>query len=517
MWWRGSVLYTIYPRSFADANGDGTGDLAGVRGRLDYLQWLGIDAIWLNPITPSPNADWGYDVSDYCSVDPDFGDLDELDALVSEAGERGIRVVLDLVPNHTSDQHPWFVDSRSSRVTEHRDWYVWAKGRGKESPPNNWQSIFGGSAWTPDAASGEWYLHNFLPAQPDLNWWSDEVRDEFDRILRFWFDRGIAGFRIDVAHALVKDRELRDDPATTPADHPWVQVRPLKSVYSMNRPQVHEVFRRWRRIAEQYDPPRLLLGETYVLDPAVMATYYGSRDNELQLAFNFAFLHADFDAGALRAVVEATEAALPPHGWPVWTLSTHDAVRFPTRWCGEDPRLVRCALLTLLTLRGTPVLLYGDELGLPQTDVPDAARRDMAGRDGARTPMPWTNAPGAGYTAADAEPWLPFGDLAAYNVEDQRDDASSTLSLTRALIRLRREVPALRTAPYASLAAPEGVWAWRRGNRYAIAVNLGDEGATVEGLTGTILVPTNRTRAGERLWGTLKLPPAEGALVELKP
>jgi alpha-glucosidase len=514
-WWADGVLYQIYPRSFADATGDGVGDLAGIRERLDYLEWLGVDGIWLNPTTPSPNADWGYDVSDYDGVDPAFGELGDLEGLVADAAARGIHVVLDLVPNHTSSRHPWFEDARSSRSSPHRDWYVWADGRADGQPPNNWQSVFGGPAWTREDGSGQYYLHNFLAAQPDLNWWNEEVRNEFDRILRFWFDRGIAGFRIDVAHAIIKDRLLRDDPVATHGDHPAVRRRPLKAVYSMNRPEVHEIFRRWRRIAETYDPPRLLLGETYVLDPMVMASYYGRRGDELQLAFNFSFLHAPFEAEALRGVVEATEAVMPPHACPVWMLSTHDAIRFPTRWCDEDERRVRCALLALLTLRGTAVLMYGDELGMPQTVVPESRRRDMAGRDGARTPMPWSAAAGGGFTRPGVEPWLPFGDLAACNVEAQLDDPASTLTLCRDLIAARRERPALRAAPYTSLPAPDGVWAWRRGERLATAVNFGDEEAAVEGLSGHVLVATNRARDGEPVRGRVRLRGSEAVLLAL--
>jgi alpha-glucosidase len=503
-WWREGAVYQIYPRSFADSNGDGIGDLAGVLDRLDYLEWLGVDGVWLNPVMPSPNADWGYDVADYCDVHPELGDLDTLDALVAEAGRRGIRVLLDIVPNHSSDQHPWFRDALTSQSARHRDWYVWADGR-DGGPPNNWRSVFGGPAWTLDERTGQYYLHNFLAAQPDLNWWNPEVRDSFDRILRFWFDRGIAGFRIDVAHGIVNDRELRDDP---PANDGRDRLQP---VYSMNRPEVHDVFRRWRRLCEDYDPARVLIGETHVLDPVVMASYYGQGD-ELQLAFNFAFVYAPFDAGSLRDVVERTEAAIPEGGWPVWTLSNHDVVRFTTRWCDGDEARARCALLALMCLRGTPVLYYGDELGLPQAEVPEAARHDMAGRDGARTPMPWSDGPGRGFTREGIEPWLPFG--SGPNVAAQRDDPSSTLSLCRDLLALRREHPGLRQAPYSSLPAPDGVWAWARGDRYAAAVNLGEEDEVVE-LSGTVLVGTNRDRDGERVPSGLALGPAEGVLLEL--
>src|SRR2546426_2518092 len=262
-WWKTGVIYQIYPRSFADSDNDGVGDLAGIVERLDHLAWLGVDAIWVCPITVSPDTDWGYDVVDYCAVQPVLGTLEDVDKLVAEAGARGIRVLLDLVPNHTSDQHPWFVDARSSRRAPHRDFYVWADPKPDGSPPNNWRSSFGGPAWTSDPVTGQSYLHNFLSTQPDLNWWDEEVRDAFDRILRFWFDRGVAGFRIDVCHQIVKDAQLRDNPPAEPGDHPYVLAHGQRKVYNAERPEAHDVLRRWRAIAEEYDPPRVLLGETY--------------------------------------------------------------------------------------------------------------------------------------------------------------------------------------------------------------------------------------------------------------
>jgi len=503
-WWRNGAIYQIYPRSFADSNGDGIGDLGGIIQHLDYLEWLGVDGIWLNPVHPSPNKDWGYDVADYCNVHPELGDLETLEALVEEAGRRGIRVLLDIVPNHTSDQHAWFVDSRSSRSADHRDWYVWADGR-DGGPPNNWRSTFGGGpAWTFDERTGQYYLHIFLPEQPDLNWWNDGVRDAFDEILRFWFDRGIAGFRIDVAHGLVNDRLLRDDPPSEDG---------LRPVHSLNRPEVHDVYRRWRKLCEEYEPARLLVGETHVLDPAVMASYYGQGD-ELQLAFNFAFVYAPFEAESLREVVELSEAAIPELGWPVWTLSNHDVIRFPTRWCDGDEAKVRCALFAMLCLRGTAVLYYGDELGMQEAEVPQERRRDMDRRDGARTPMLWSHEPGHGFTRAGVEPWLPFGPGA--NVAEQREDPESILALCRDLLALRRQRQGFVDAPYASLPSPEGVWAWSRGTRYAAAINLGGEAATVGGLAGSILLCTDRQRDGELVAGALPLGPSEGALLELE-
>jgi alpha-glucosidase len=488
-WWRDAVLYQIYPRSFADSNGDGIGDLVGVIARLEYLEWLGIDGIWLNPIHPSPNVDWGYDVSDYTAVHPDLGTLDDVDRLVAAAGERGIRVVLDLVPNHTSDQHPWF--------RERPDFYVWS-----DEIPNNWESIFGGGpAWSFDAERGRYYLHNFAPQQPDLNWWNPDVRREFERILRFWLDRGIAGFRIDVAHAIVKDSELRDDPI--------VPGLGLRRTYSMFRPETHEILRAWRALAHAYDPPRLLLGEAYSLDVEQWVTYFGAGD-ELDLAFAFTLTHANLGANEMRGVVAEVESRLPEHAWPCWAGSNHDIGRLASRWAADDEALARCALLLLLGLRGTPCLYYGDELALTSGPVPPTRVRDVAtpSRDPGRTPMPWT--PEGGWT----DPWLPLSDTSR-NVAEQRADPDSMLGFTRDLIALRRRLPVLRTGTYTELATPSASWAWRRGDGVVVALNLGAERAEVHHVKGVIALSTNRERDGERVAGTLELDASEGVFVEV--
>ncbi len=520
-WWREGVIYQVYPRSFRDSDGDGNGDLSGVIDRLDYLQWLGVDAIWLNPITVSPNADMGYDVADYCGVQPTFGDLDTVDDLIAEAGKRDIKIVLDIVPNHSSDRHPWFIDSRSSRSSRHRDWYVWADPKTDGSPPNNWLSVFGGPAWTLDQASGQYYLHNFLPEQPDLNWWNPAVRDAFDEIYRFWFDRGVAGFRIDVAHGIVKDRELRDNPVATDDDPPDVRAHGQRTVYNMERPEVHDVLRRWRALANSYDPSRILLGETYVLDVRTMGRFYGTGD-ELHLAFNFTFIHAPFEARALAEVVAESELVIPDVGWPVWTASNHDVSRVMTRWAKGDERKHRSALLSLLTLRGTPVLYYGDEIGMPDTPLGKGDRQDplgqrhwpeSRGRDPERTPMPWSNEPGAGFTAPGVRPWLPIGDATARNVADQRRDPSSTLTFVRDLIAVRRQRPDLRNGSYQQLPSPPGAWAWQRGRGTTVALNLSDQPLRVPGVAGTVVISTARSsRNGERVDGGLSLGPWEGAI-----
>jgi alpha-glucosidase len=486
-WWRAAVLYQIYPRSFADANGDGIGDLAGIAGRLEYLAWLGVDAIWLNPVHPSPNVDWGYDVADYTGIHPDLGTLADLDRLVAEAGTQGIRVLLDLVPNHSSNRHPWF--------RERPDFYVWA-----DDVPNNWESIFGGGpAWTFDETEGRYYLHNFAAEQPDLNWWNPEVRAEFERILRFWLDRGVAGFRIDVAHALVKDRELRDDPVLPGLG--------LQRRYSMFRPETHEILRAWRALASSYDPPRLLLGEAYSLDVEQWVTYFGEDDDELDLAFAFMLTHAELDAAEMRRVVSEVEAALPTHAWPCWAGSNHDVGRLATRWAGGDEARARCALLLLLTLRGTPCLYYGDELALEACAVPPERVLDVAvpSRDPGRTPMPWTAEGGW------RDPWLPLVDTSR-NVEAQRADPASTLHFTRDLIALRRRLADLRSGAYEELPAPPGAWAWRRGQSTVVALNLGDEPVELEGIAGLVLLGTDHSRTGDAA-SALRLAPGEGAIV----
>jgi alpha-glucosidase len=522
VWWRDGVLYQVYPRSFMDANGDGIGDLAGIVERLDHVSRLGVDGIWLNPITPSPNADWGYDVADYTNVDPDLGTLDDVDRLVAEAGRRQIAVVLDLVPNHTSDRHPWFLDSRSSRSSEHRDWYVWADGRADGAPPNNWLSVFGGPAWSLDAGSGQYYLHNFLPEQPDLNWWDEDVRRAFYDVLRFWFDRGIAGFRIDVAHGIVKDHALRDNLPVTEDDHPRIRGLGQRQVYNFHRPEVHDVFRRWRRIADAYDPGRVLIGETWELDIADLPPYYGAAEDELQLAFNFPFALAPLSAEALRPVVEETETQLAARGWPVWTASNHDIGRLATRWCGGDARRVRVALMLLLTLRGTPFLYAGDEIGLPDAVLQRSELRDPVGirgwptnpgRDGSRTPMPWTCDEGHGFTRPGVKTWLPVVVPDEGSVADQRDDPASALSFASEMIELRREREDLRRGAYRTLSSPAGTWAYRRGEATTIALALSDDGGRVDVGGGTIVAATDGERVGSRIDEVVALRGWEGVVI----
>ena len=506
-WWRTGVLYQLYPRSFADSNGDGVGDLRGIAAHLDHLEWLGVRGFWTSPITPSSNYDWGYDVTDYTDVDADLGSLADADALIEAASERGLHVILDLVPNHTSTEHPWFAESRSSRDNPKRDWYVWADARADGSLPNNWQSFFDGAAWRHDPRTGQYYLSHFLDHQADLNWWHPEVRAEFERVLRFWFDRGVAGFRIDVANMLIKDRALRDNGPDE---------------LNANQPELHDIYRRWRAIADEYDPPRLLIGETPVFDMPTIASFYGSGD-ELDLAFNFIHLFAPFDADTMPGIIDATLAALPAGCQPVWAGGNHDLSRVPTRWAGGDPARARAALVMLLTLPGTPFLYMGDELLLTDSAVARNEIRDplglksaslWGGRDPQRTPMPWSAEPGAGFTDPGVTPWLPFGDPSV-NVADQRDDPYSALWLTRDLVALRDATPELHSGGYRRVAGPEGWWCYVRGERVLVAINLSGSAGVLDGIDGVIRVSTLRARDGLRNAGALALEADEAVIVAL--
>jgi alpha-glucosidase len=497
-WWHGAVLYQLYVRSWRDSDGDGYGDIPGIIDRLDHLSWLGIDGLWLSPTMPSPDADWGYDVSDYTGVHPDLGRLADLDALIAAARERGMRVLLDLVPNHTSSAHPWFVDAASARDSRHRDYYVWADPAPGGGPPNNWLDATGQPAWQWHARTGQYYLHNFLVEQPDLNWWQPEVHAEFRQILGFWFDRGVAGFRIDVAHGLYKDALLRDNPPL-PVSGPLTGRFGQRAVYSANRPETHGVYRDWRTIAEHYSSARLLLGETWTGELTNLASYYG-HDDELQLGFNFPVVFARFP-DELPDVVDRTLAALPASACPVWTGSNHDVGRFPSRWCHGDPARIRLALLILLTLPGATVLYYGDEIGMTDLAVPAELQRDAMTRGGSpqgqrdrgRTPMRWDATPGGGFTGAAVTPWLPIGPPAV-NVADQRDEPTSVLALCRQLVRLRRAELGDTIGSYRRIDAGPAVWVYQTGP-LVVAANLSAAPVPVPGEVGAILLRTGQDAA----------------------
>jgi alpha-glucosidase len=468
-WWKDGVVYQIYPRSFADASGDGVGDLRGILEHLDHLndgttESLGVDAIWLSPIYPSPMRDAGYDISDYCAIAPEFGTMADFDRLLREAHRRGIRVILDLVLNHCSAEHPWFVDARSRRDSPKRDWFLWSDGRpsGRRGPPNDWLAMFGGSAWQWDEGSGQLYMHSFLAEQPDFNWRNPELKRALWDVMRFWLDRGVDGFRLDVVNWFVKDASLRDNPRQ------WRGLRPYDRqvhLYDRNRPETVELTREIRAVVDAY-PDRMTVGEVYVAppgDPALAAQYYAAGAG-LHLAFNFAFLYCAWSAEAFAGAVDRWEALLGPDLWPNYTLSNHDQTRSFTRYATRDPEegeaRARVAAAMLLTLRGTPFLYYGEEIGMSCRRIPRARLRDPIGirywpfhpgRDVARTPMQWSAAEGAGFSVA--EPWLPVqADRARVNVADQRRNAASLLSWYRRLVHLRRREPALHRGTYLRLA-----------------------------------------------------------------
>lgn len=515
-WWEGAVLYQVYVRSFADANGDGYGDLRGLIDKLDHLSELGVDGIWLSPTMPSPDTDWGYDVADYTGVHPELGTMADLEELLKAAESRNLRVLLDLVPNHTSSAHPWFVAARQGRDAPQRDWYVWADPAPGGGPPNNWIDATGESAWTLDAASGQYYLHNFLETQPDLNWWNEEVHAAFREVLSYWFDRGVAGFRIDVAHGLYKDAELRDDPpAADPASR--TSRYGLEPTYSAYRPETHRVFREWRHIADSYDPPRLLLGETWVLDLERLASYYGA-DDELQLGFNFPFAFSDFAAPSLAAVVGETLSRLGGH-CPVWMASNHDIGRFPTRWGSNDEQRSRAALTLLLMLPGTVVLYYGDEVAMTDVDVPRELQRDPMTwgnrgdkpiRDRARTPLVWTDEPGGGFTSPAVRPWLPAGPLPFGSVEDQRGDPHSVLALCRHLVALRHAHLG-GVAAYEEIAVADDWWMFAVAD-LVVAVSFADHPLELEVPAGRLALSSCCDRAPGALADTLTLRPHEAVV-----
>ncbi len=523
-WWKTAVIYQIYVRSFYDTNGDGVGDLPGVIAKLDYISELGVDAIWLSPVTKSANFDWGYDTVDYYSIDPNIGTMEDFDRLIAEAGRRDIRVIFDFIPNHTSTQHPWFLDALTGTHAEYRDFYIWRSPKRDGRPPNNWKaSNDGGSAWEYHSPTGQYYLHNFWKQQADLNWRNPLVMEEFDKIMRFWLDRGVAGFRLDVFNMLIKDAQFRDNPKSQKTDGVDIRLLHQRPLYNTSQPEVHTILKRWREIVDEYADGALLLGETNrVYDTRLLASFYGQQD-ELKLVFNLAFLDSPFEGHLLRDLVEKTETSLTHENWPMWTGSNHDKPRFPTRWAKGDERKIRCALLVILALRGTPVIYYGDELGMADVFVPPWRLKDPvgrkywpidAGRDRSRTPMPWKNQFGAGFTREDIRPWLPYGDLRVRNVELESQQKDSTLHFTRDLIALRKRDRNLHEGTYTPVHGSENVWAWRRGTTL-IAVNFSHRHHEVRDVHGKITLGTVRSREGEAVAGILHLGAWEGIIVQI--
>ena len=479
-WWQRGMVYQVYPRSFQDSNGDGIGDLPGLLARLDHLVELGVDAVWISPIYPSPMADFGYDVSDHVDIHPVFGSLADFDRLVAAAHRRGLKVILDYVPNHTSDRHSWFVESRSSRHSPKRDWFIWSDPKPDGGPPNNWLSEFGGSAWQWDRATGQYYYHAYLKEQPDLNWRNPEVRAAMLDVLRFWLDRGVDGFRVDAIHHLIEDEHLRDNPPNPDWRPGMSPARRLVRAHTMDQPEVHEAIVEMRRVADAYAGDRVLIGEAYLPIDRLMA-YYGADLSGFHLPFNFHLISTPWQAEAIAALVETYEAALPKGGWPNWVLGNHDRPPVATRL---GPSQARVAAMLLLTLRGTPTIYQGEEIGMADVPIPPDLVQDPweknvpglgLGRDPERTPMQWDASSNAGFTTG--EPWLPIAaDYRAVNVAAQAADPRSMLSLYRALIALRRAEAALSVGDYVPVPVRDDVLAYERrhaGRRVLVALNMG--------------------------------------------
>ncbi len=534
-WWQTGVIYQIYPRSYQDSNGDGVGDLAGIIQRLDYLSdTLGTDAIWLSPIYPSPMHDFGYDVANYIDIHPLFGRLEDFDRLLNETHRRGMKLILDLVPNHTSDEHPWFVESRSSRVNPKRDWYLWRDPAPDGGPPNNWLSHFGGPAWTFDEKTGQYYLHQFVKQQPDLNYRNPDVVTAILDVMRFWLDRGVDGFRVDVIGLMMKDPEFRDEPLN-PA---WNGVKPFDSllhIYTANLPEVHDLIRQMRAVLDSYDE-RMMVGETYLPNDKLMV-YYGSADMlECHLPFNFQLITAPWDAAGVRKMVDDYEAVLPPDAWPNWVLGNHDQHRLATR---VGPRQARVANMLLLTLRGTPTCYYGDELGMENVPIPPEKIQDppavnqpeiahLVGRDPERTPMQWDDSPNAGFAVPDVQDlWLPLApNYTEVNVARQLDEPRSFLNYFRKLLAYRKSTPALLWGGYRSL-NPESAEVQKNcfvfernvgGKRVVVALNFSSNEQNLklpELGRGKIVISTNLDRDDEVNLAEFNLRANEGCIIEL--
>ena len=527
-WWKDAVVYQVYPRSWRDDSGDGVGDLAGIASRLEHLVALGVDVLWVSPFYPSPMADFGYDVADYRDVDPLFGTLADFDALLAAAHERGLKLLMDFVPNHTSIEHPWFAESSASRENPKRDWYLWRDAAPDGGPPNNWKSSSGGSAWEWHAPTGQYYMHQFLAAQPDLNWRNPDVRDAMLDAMRFWFERGVDGFRLDVVYHCVVDEDFRDDPENPDFD-PETQpsFEAVVPTYSTNRPEVMKlVIEPMRRLADECGE-RLLVGEIY-LPPEKLVRYYGeSPASGVQLPFNFQLIFAEWRAEPLAELIRRYESLIPDGEWPNWVLGNHDQDRIATR---VGPERARLAAMLLLTLRGTPTLYQGDELGMTNVEIPPERVRDPwelnmpglgEGRDPVRTPMRWDGSPHAGFCPDDVEPWLPIGDdVERVNAAAQTDAPGSMLELHRTLLRLRRERPSLSLGECERVEARGEALVFERvagSERTLVALNLGDAPCRValpDGMSGARVLSSARGgHDGAPIGDDVELVPHDGVVI----
>jgi len=526
LWWESGIIYQIYPRSFQDSNNDGVGDLRGVLSRLDYLQWLGIDCVWLSPVFSSPMADFGYDISDYRGIHPLFGTMEDFDDLLKEVHNRGMKLILDLVPNHTSDQHPWFLESKSSRENPKRDWYIWEDAGENGELPNNWLSVFGGHAWEWDDTTGQYYYHAFLKEQPDLNWRNPDVQQAMLGEMKFWLDKGVDGFRVDVMWHMIKDKQLRNNPVLPNSqfhadDLIYDHYAP---VYSTDQPEVHEIVRMMREVTDSYEN-RVLIGEIYLpIDKLV--TYYGHDNKGAHLPFNFQLLTLPWDSAEISRAVDEYEGALPADGWPNWVLGNHDKPRISSRVGRSQARV---AAMLLLTLRGTPTLYYGDEIGMRDVPIPIDEIVDPQGlnmpelnisRDPSRTPMQWNESGYAGFS--EHKPWLRLPDnFRRVNVETQKTDTYSTLSFYHRLIGIRKQEPALQTGDYTPVYSDKQMFAYIRekdGSRFLILLNLSHRPSYFKpkaNYKGQVIISTEKEREGTQIEGIVALSGDEGILIKL--
>ncbi|HEU4552900.1 MAG TPA: alpha-amylase family glycosyl hydrolase [Chitinophaga sp.] len=526
-WWQKGIIYQVYPRSFQDSNADGVGDLKGILQRLNYLQWLGITAVWLSPVYPSPMADFGYDISDYKQIHPLFGTMDDFDALLQEVHKRNMKLILDLVPNHTSSEHPWFKEARSSRDSPRHNWYLWHDPQPDGSLPNNWLSVFGGSAWEWDEHTGQYYYHAFLKEQPDLNWRNPEVQEAMFDIMRFWLDKGVDGFRVDVMWHMIKDAQWRDNPPNPNYEPHMPTYNQLLPVYSTDQPEVHDIIAKMRQLLDSYDD-RMMIGEIYLPIHKLVA-YYGPENNGANLPFNFLLLTLPWDAVEIAAAIDEYEGALPQHAWPNWVLGNHDQPRITSK-IGLDQ--AKIAAMLLLTLRGTPTIYYGEEIGMRDVPIPEGEVQDPQGlnmpeknlsRDPARTPMQWDNSAHGGFSTV--KPWLRLArDYTRTNVALEQDDAYSMLNFYRRLIQLRQSEPALVAGDYKPVFSNEQMIAYTRSVEgqppLLVVLNLTHRPcyfspANVD-CSGTILLATDHGMENSAIGSCISLGGDEGYIIRLQ-
>lgn len=527
LWWKTAIIYQVYPRSFKDSNNDGIGDLKGIIEKIDYLKWLGVGTIWVSPIYPSPMKDFGYDISDYTAIHPLFGSMEDFMSMVNTIHSKGMKLILDQVPNHTSDEHPWFIASKSSRDNPKRDWYIWADPKPNGDPPNNWLAAFGGKAWEWDEATGQYYMHSFLKEQPDLNWRNPEVEQAVFDTMRFWLDKGVDGFRIDVMWHMIKDKLLRDNPPNPDYKPHTATYEELLPVYSTDQPEVHDVVKRMRYVLDEYDD-RMMIGEIYLPIPRLMS-YYGLDNKGAHLPFNFSLLFINWKSQEIAAAVDQYEGAIPQGGWPNWVLGNHDQSRIASRVGLQQARI---AAMLLLTLRGTPTIYYGEEIGMTDVPIPLEEVQDPMGknmpeknlsRDPARTPMQWNSKPFGGFS--EVKPWLRLDKTyARNNMERQMKDENSMLVLYRKLINLRKSEVALYLGDYLPVGSDHQYIAYKRcypgAKSFLIILNLTHKPCyfSISGFTfkGIIKVATVAELEGLHIENKMDLSGDEGIIVELE-